>query len=662
MAKTKISPELLQKIKDSVNIIDVVGEHVVLRKSGSNHTGLCPFHNERSPSFSVSEQKQLYHCYGCQKGGDLVSFVMEMHGLSFPEAVEELAERGKVALPKDFAGGADDSDPEAAKRRNAQREKTATAYKLNRFAATFFRGQLESQKHIAQYFKSRGLTAELAQNFYVGAAPASWDALATFLTNAKAPMSLASELGLVKPSQKGGRPGGPGYFDLFRNRAIFPILDLRGKVVGFGGRGLPLPPGAPDVGDGTPKYLNSSESPLFQKSKLLYGLFQAQRFIREKDEAILVEGYFDVIGLHGGGFQNVVATCGTSLTPDHLNLLKKFCTKITMLFDGDKAGIAATDRAMETGLQNGLILHGAVMPAGLDPDEVLFDQETGKLKPDGREKMLTILAGTRPLLDVRIEAAFQHSLKGDESRTQAVKQVAEWLAMYADPIGREVRIESVTKQFQISRDLLLRAMDAKKPAFSRNRDAGGAPKTGVKIGVGGNLSGLARGSETSQRLNASRQKLSRRESVLVTGVSRGGQFLAIVKEALHYLPPAQSLLDLVQHPDVRQILDAALSRGATGAELLGSVEDSQVRAVVSEALVSGPDGDGETTKMLSEADFKHAVQKGLAETWARFSQELKLRLRDAELKKDAKLHADLMKEYLDVQRRMKEFGTFYDEA
>lgn len=669
MAKGKISPELLNKIKDSVNIIDVVGEHVVLRKSGSNHTGLCPFHNERSPSFNVSEQKQLYVCYGCKKGGDLISFVMEMHALSFPEAIEELAERGKVALPKDFAGG-DDEDPETAKRRAAAREKQATAYKLNRFAAKFFRDQLKTSKHIAEYFVKRGVSEELSQNFYLGAAPASWDGLATFFHSAKAPLPLASELGLVKASTKGGRPGGPGYFDLFRNRAMFPILDLRGKVVGFGGRGMPLPPGAPDVGDGTPKYLNSSESQLFQKSKLLYGLFQAQKHIREKDEVILVEGYFDVLALHQGGFTNVVATCGTSLTPEHLNLLKKFTSRITILFDGDKAGVAATDRAMETGLQNGMILQGAVMPTGEDPDEILFNQETGKPLKDGRERMLTILAGTRPLLDVRVDAALSHSLKGTESRTQALKQVAEWLAMYTDPVGKEVRIDAVMKQFQVSRELLLQAMDAAKSSqrSSRERERakpsapGSGPANGKPLVSISALAAQNASAKKNQKTNASRQKLSRRESTLVTGVACGGVFLTIVKEAIHYLPPAQSLLDLASHSDVRRVLDSALSKGLSGSDLVTDVEDSQVRAVVTEALVSGASGDGETKKMLSEADFKHAVQKGLKDAWARFSQDLKVRLQDAELKKDAKLHADLMKEYLDVQRRMKEFGTFYDEA
>jgi DNA primase catalytic core len=643
MSKGKLSADFLQQLKDAVNLVDVVGEHVVLKKSGSNFTGLCPFHNERSPSFSVSEQKQLYHCYGCHKGGDLIGFVQEMHGLSFIEAVEDLADRANIPLPKDFRGS-DGDTPEADKKRAAQREKTLTAYKLNRFAAKFFRDQLKKQKHITEYFKSRAVTDELSQGFYLGAAPASWDSLASFFVQAKAPMELAAELGLIKASQKAQKPGGPGYFDLFRNRAMFPILDLKGKVVGFGGRGLPLPPGAPDVGDGTPKYLNSSESTLFQKSKLLYGLFQAQKHIREKDEAILVEGYFDVIGMQLGGFQNVVATCGTSLTVDHLQLLKKFTSKITILFDGDRAGIAATDRAMEMGLQNGMILYGAALPKGMDPDELIVKE--------GREAMLGVLAASQPILDSRIEAAFRHSLKGTEQKSQALKQVAEWLSMFTDPVGREMRMDTVQKQFQVSRDLMVRAMSA-KPADKRKSTQPQAPANPnqITIGMGANQG----------QTNTRRQKLTPRESVLVSGVTLGGAYLTIIQEAIHYMPPGRTLVDLASHEGVRNFLTGVLVEGLRGQDLLSRLEDSQLRAVVSEALVGGGQGDGENSKGLSNNDFKHAVQKGLSLIWARFSQELKQRLKDAELKKDAGLHAELQKEYLDVQRRMKEFDTFYDE-
>ncbi len=658
MSKGRISPEFIQKIKDAVNIIDVVGEHVVLKKSGSNYMGLCPFHNERSPSFAVSEAKQLYSCHGCKKGGDLVTFTQDIHGLSFMEAVEELADRAKLPLPNDFKRG-DETDPEAAKRREESREKHATAYKLNRFAATFFRNQLEKGKanaHIAEYFRKRGVSAALSQAFYIGAAPAAWDALATHLVNAKAPLPLAVELGLIKPSQKGNQTG-PGYFDLFRNRAMFPILDLRGKVVGFGGRGLPTPPGAPDVGGESPKYLNSSESMLFLKSKLAYGMFQAQKHIREKDEVILVEGYFDVLALHAGGFQNAVATCGTSLTEDHLILFRKFCSKVTVLFDGDKAGINATDRAMELGLKLGVILHGASLPDGLDPDEILFDQETGKLIKNGVERMSGILAKTAPLFDTRIESARVFANKGTEERSKAIKQVAEWLAMYRDPVGRELRVETVARDFGISKSLLETAMGGVKAAPA-SRSAGPTPLLGV--------------GKAPEKRKAPSQKASLKEVILIRGLLRGGNYRTMIEEARSYLPVGRPLHELADNPSVRKVLEAILDRGMTPESFLESVASSQepsegelfafaieIRELVTESLV-GTDAPG--TAPLSEGEFRIAVQRGIHQSWARFSQELKGRLRDAELKKDEDLRSRLAQEFLDVKRRMKEFESFYDEV
>ncbi len=672
MNKARISPEFISKIKDAVNIIDVIGEHVVLKKSGSNHMGLCPFHNERTPSFSVSEGKQLYKCHGCGKGGDLVNFVMEMHGLSFVDAVEELAERGKVPLPKDFVR-AEDGDPEAAKRREAAREKTAKAYRLNLFALKFFQKQLREAKagpggsaHIAEYFKKRGVGKALADSFFVGAAPPSWDALANHFVTAKAPLPLASELGLVKPSQKGTKAG-PGYFDLFRNRAMFPILDLRGKVAGFGGRGLPTPPGAPDVGGETPKYLNSSESMLFQKSKLAYGMFQAQKYVREKDEVILVEGYFDVLALHAAGFQNVVATCGTSLTEDHLALFQKFCSKVTVLFDGDRAGIAATDRAMELGLKLGVILHGASLPDGLDPDEILFDQETGKVIPQGVERMTMILAASAPLLDTRIESARVFALKGAEERTKAVKQVAEWLAMYRDPVGRELRSEKVAQDFGISKALLQTAMGGVPAANGR------APNRGPKpIGGPGAPINAPEGRNSAPKRKAPSQKPSLKEAILIRGILRGGNFRAMIEEARAYLPEGQPLSGLADHPSVRSVLEAILERGMTPESFLDSVASSEeaspgellafageIRSLVIESVM-GADAPG--APPLTEGEFRIAVQRGIHQSWARFSQELKGRLRDAELKKDEDLRSRLAQEFLDVKRRMKEFESFYDEV
>ena len=656
MAKGKISPEFLQKIKDKVNIIDIIGQNVVLRKSGSNYSGLCPFHMERSPSFSVSEQKQFYHCFGCKKSGDLITFMMDANSMSFPEAIEEIAELAGVPMPKEWTGAEDSDNPEVAKRRQAAKNLLDTSYKLNRFVAAFYHQTLEHQPHILNYLRQRGVDADLGRAFYVGAAPASWDALSSHLVAKQAPLPIAVELGLIKPSTGGGRPGGPGYFDFFRNRAIFPILDLRGKVVGFGGRGLPLPEGAPDVGDGTPKYLNSNESAIFQKGKLAYGLFQAQKHIREKDEVILVEGYFDVLALHAAGFQNAVATCGTALTPDHLHLFKKFCSRVTVLFDGDRAGVTATDRAMEVGLKQGQVLYGAAMPVDLDPDEILFDQETGLPTPEGKAQMKAILDSAHPLLDRRIEAAAKHAESGAEARTQALKQVAVWLSMYKDPVGKEVRMEDAQKRFGVSRQLLEKAIlagpqDRSSSSSNPPNEIQVPKKVPDKIDL---------------KKPAKHPKISAREVILLGALARGGKFPGLISEASSSLPPNSALSDLFEQPAVQAFAASfyekfgALKPGSQvdPSTLLTGVEDPQVRAILTEALVSDSDSP-DNTNLVEEV--RSARDKSILRVWARFSQHIKTELTAAEVKKDAKLHAELMKEYLDAQRRMKEFSNFYDE-
>lgn len=639
----KYPPELLQKIKDTINIIDVIGEHVVLKKSGANFTGLCPFHSERSPSFSVSEQKQLYHCYGCKKGGDLVSFVMEINGIDFPEALQDLADRARVALPK-LAGEKSSDDPEVQKLRQAARDKIAVAQKLNRFVAAFYHHTLGQNAVVQNYFRTRGIApdSDLAKSFYIGAAPAAWDSLSKHLIEKKAPLPLAIELGLIRESPK-GKSAGVGYFDMLRNRAIFPIIDTRGKVAGFGGRSLP----GETQGDG-PKYLNSSDSILFQKSKIAYGLYQAQKHIREKNEVILVEGYFDVLALHCAGFENVVATCGTALTPEHLHLLKKFCSKITLLFDGDKAGISATERAMELGLTHGFVLHGASLPLGRDPDEVLFDQKTGLPTPQGREEMQAILAQSKPILDSRLHEAAKYALLGDEQRTVALKKVGQWLHSFADSVGREVRIQSVMNSMNVTRILLEQAMGgklSKRPLVSS-----------------GAAQGLGKVITTPGRSARTRRKLTQGERILLMGFARGGGFAAILGEMRDKMPPGWDLADLFDHEGARDFIRTLLKDPAGLERLREAPEavipndlDTHIRSTLTEALVS-------ENLPFQEDEFRLSTERGQARSWARFSQQIKAALEDAEAKKDAQLQAKLMQEYLDVQRKMKEFTSFYDEA
>ncbi|HUP58697.1 MAG TPA: DNA primase, partial [Bdellovibrionota bacterium] len=632
--------------------IDVVGEHVVLRKSGSNHSGLCPFHSERTPSFSVSENKQLYHCYGCKKGGDLIGFTMDIHGLSFPEAVEELADRASVALPKDWDGGSSD-DPETAARRSAAREKLATAQKLNRFVAAFYHQQLPRNPVALDYLKSRGVAgADLTRSFYTGFAPQAWESLAQHLVAKKAPLPVAQELGLIRPStRKAQAPGGSGYFDLFRGRLMFPIIDLRGKVAGFGGRTLP---GLSQEGEEAgPKYMNSAESFLFQKSRLAFGLFQAQKHIRERGEILLVEGYFDVIALHAAGFGHAVATCGTALTPDHLSIFRRLGEKVVVLFDGDRAGVEATERAMGVGLDQGIIIHGASMPAELDPDEILFDQTTGKTLEAGQARMTEILAGARPILDQMIDDALTRAQKSPEDRAQALKQIAGWLLRYKDPVGRDVRVHDVRSRLGAAASILDRLLGPAVAASSPSRPVSRPPQQRP------NLRPNPRVASASQRRAT---RLSPAELALLKSLIRGGEAAQLFDESRGGLPPGRDISDLFEHDATRDWVRSVVTQvpELTTARFEPSMAadpglDSYLRSILTEAWVE--DGKG-----FDRSEFQAALDHQMMRCWARFSQQIKTELAAAEANKDAGLREKLLKDYLDVQRKMKEFTSFYDEA
>jgi DNA primase len=658
----RVPPEFLSKLKESVNLIDVVSEVVVLRKSGANHSGLCPFHAERSPSFSVSEQKQLYHCYGCKAGGDLVEFVRQIHGLSFTEAIEDLAERARLPLPKEWDGVDPDEDPEAARRRAAHREKLATAYKLNRFVQVFYTNVLHHPAQgaeAARYFDHRGVRGDLAKSFYVGAAPAGWDALARHLTEKKAPLPLAVELGLIRPSTKGaasGASGGPGHFDLFRSRALFPIVDQRGKVVGFGGRTLP---GTVQTSDReAPKYLNSSASFVFQKEKVAFGLYQAAKHIREKDEVILVEGYFDVAALHAAGFTNAVATCGTALTPSHLQLFKRLASKVIVLFDADKGGISGTQHAMEVGLEQGWVLQTAALPRGKDPDELLIDPSTGAPRPEGIEEMKAVLAGAKPILDLRIEEAIADSRKGPEAQAQALKRIGGWLSRFTDAVGREVRVEAVARELQVPSPLVREA-------------AGLKPGPGMHPSAPGRAPGPVRntpspapipGNRPARRGGGAGSSLGGRDRILLTALAWGQEFASLFAEARAALPPELTAAELFDYPPAREwVARLVLEPGyferfrASPGEVLSPEMDSQLRVVLTEACMA-------KTAPLESSEVRHALGRAVLRSLERFSQSIQAAIAEAEAKKDAGLEAKCKQEYLDVQRRIKEFSSFYDEA
>ncbi|MBW4466835.1 MAG: DNA primase [Pegethrix bostrychoides GSE-TBD4-15B] len=355
----RLHPDTVEAVKQRVDIVDVISEHVVLRKRGKDHTGLCPFHEDKSPSFSVSPSKQLYYCFGCGAGGNGIKFLMEIGKRSFTDVVLDLAKRYQVTV----------QTLEPAQRQELQRQLSLREqlYEVLALSSKFYEHALrqpDGQKALSYLLEQRQLDEATIQQFQLGYAPSGWQVLYGYLVEQKRfPVELVEQAGLIVPRQEG-----KGYYDRFRDRLIIPIHDLQGRVIGFGGRAL---------GDEQPKYLNSPETELFDKGKTLFGLDQARAAIAKQDRAVVVEGYFDVIALHAAGITNVVASLGTALNAAQVRMLLRYSEskQVVLNFDADAAGNKAAERAIgevaELAYQGEVQLRVLNLPAGKDPDEYL---------------------------------------------------------------------------------------------------------------------------------------------------------------------------------------------------------------------------------------------------------------------------------------------------
>jgi len=354
--------DFAQELKSRVDIVSVIGERVRLRKNGPNsYKGLCPFHTEKTPSFNVSPIKQFYYCHGCHAGGDVFKFVMEMEGVTFSEALKELAERNGIPIPKRAQYADDESRLREA------------AFQMHEIAAESFRANLHgpSGETARAYLVRRGLKPETVEQFGLGYSERSGHALLRLLEQRKFTGAQIKDAGLGRNRDDGS------FYDYFRGRLMFPIHNEMGKVIGFGGRGL--------SDDDVPKYLNSPETPIYKKSKVVFNLHRAKEAIRKEDRAILVEGYMDVIGVSAAGFRGVVASCGTALTPDQVRAIKRHTDKMLVNFDPDAAGEKAAEGKLPILLEEGLQVRIVELDGGLDPDEYCKDRgaEAYRARLDG---------------------------------------------------------------------------------------------------------------------------------------------------------------------------------------------------------------------------------------------------------------------------------------
>ncbi len=428
--------DAVEAVRDRTDIVELVGRYLKLKKVGSRYVGLCPFHAEKTPSFSVNPQKGFFHCFGCKASGDVYTFLMRMEGRTFPEALEELAARAGVELPARSRG-----DPQ-------RREQRQRWLDLLQRAAAFYAEQLWTSPAAAAartVLAERGVPRELAQRFQLGYAPAGWQNLVDRLADWRAQLEDALQVGLVARGRRGP-------YDMFRHRLVFPIAGLDGKVRGFGARKL-------DEDERGGKYINSPQGPLFDKSAILYGLPQARTAIQQNGRAVLVEGYFDVLGPAEAGVTEALATCGTALTAGHARLLKRFCDRVVTVFDGDEAGRRASFRAAQTLLAEDLSPYLLAMPAGADPDSFVRER--------GAAAFTELLDAARPSIEVLADQALAEVGQDIEARTRAVEQLLPLLRACGDGLRRSAYARLVAERFQIDERELRRALEtpqSRRPA------------------------------------------------------------------------------------------------------------------------------------------------------------------------------------------------------
>jgi DNA primase len=420
-----ITQDKIIEIRNRASIVEIISDHVTLKKAGRNYMGLCPFHTEKTPSFTVNEEKAIFHCFGCQTGGSVFQFLMQVDQLTFPEAVERVAKRYGITIER--------AEGSRIRQESGERD---LLYRINERAADNYHRILVERpegKKALDYLKARGVDESVTRRFVLGYAPLSGSGLIESVKQGKLLAKDALRLGLV-----GQRNGGQLY-EKFFGRLMFPIINAGGKVVGFGGR---------VIDQGLPKYLNSSETPLFHKSSTLYGLFQAKEGIRQADRVVLVEGYLDAIALFQHGISYAVATLGTALTVDHVRLLSRYTKNIIALFDGDDAGRKAAARGFEIFIEAGLLGRAALLPKGEDPDTFVRSR--------GKEVLEQMLNQAPPLADCYFSWLEQRYGKTLQGKSQTAGEIGRLLAKLTNPFEADLLIRRAVDRIGIREESLRR--------------------------------------------------------------------------------------------------------------------------------------------------------------------------------------------------------------
>jgi DNA primase len=582
---TRTIPEnTIHRIKNTANIIDVVGDNVVLKKSGRNYLGLCPFHVEKTPSFTVSPDKQIFYCFGCHTGGNVFSYVMQSEGVSFPEAVRSIASRYGIEVPDEHLSA-------EQKKKLTEKEKL---HRINQLAVTFFRESLfdaQIGQRALAYLLGRGMTRKIIDSHQLGYAPDKWDGLLRFMARKRVPEDILTRSGLVVP-----RKDHSGCYDRFRDRVIFPIFDLHQQVIGFGGRVM---------GDGMPKYLNSPESAIYNKSRSLYGIEKARQAARKSGTVYLVEGYFDALTLQLYGISNVVATLGTALTADHVQLLKGMVGPsgmVTLVYDSDQAGIKAARRSIGIFEQGFLDARIMILPQGYDPDDYLREH--------GPDDFLRAAEQASGMMKFLIESAIQRYGLSLEGKVKVVAEIQEPLAALQDSVARALNIKQLAERLDIDETTIMEKVRQVAGKASVHPPNNAAAKQSLRVAM-----------DDSRRL----------EEQIVAMMLR---FPSMIPEVA-----GRNLLDYFSNDQLRtigqMIINQADSQSNPVADLVSLIDDDHYRNLMAKLAIGEHHWDRQgCERLLAQFESRYRRRK---------TNDLQRRIEAAEKDNDMDLLCELLK-------------------
>jgi len=429
-----IPDSIIDRIHEKTDTVEVISRYVPLKKFGRNYKGLCPFHNEKTPSFIVSPDKQIYHCFGCGAGGNVFSFLMKYENIDFPEAVEMLADKAGVVLPRSSGG-------------KAENALAKELYRINELACQFFSSSLASNRGAKEYVQSRGLGEETLKKFKVGYAPDSWETLIDFFKKKGCAPAMLERAGLVIANDKGG------HYDRFRNRIIFPIFDLKERVLGFGARVLD---------SSLPKYLNSPETPIYSKGRNLYGLNFSKDEIKKSGHFLVVEGYLDFLVPYQAGIRNIIATLGTALTVDQIKALKRFANTAVMVYDPDEAGEAASLRNLDLFISEDVNVYIAELPKGFDPDSYI--------RKFGTDEFLKLKKSSKNLFDYKLaKLSSRFNINTANGKTNIAGEMLPTLARINNAVLKSTLLKRLAEALGVDEESLKVEIKKVKPDYTEKR-------------------------------------------------------------------------------------------------------------------------------------------------------------------------------------------------